>query len=212
MLESTTPKVLSSQRNERLVISLVFFSPLAISLVFFFPFSCRQQPLFGGSKSKNGSSSIKGTTTQSTPATHTTGADENNNRPPASTEQTHAEKKSAPTASTAISAKHTARVDEKSNQPLASLGWNHREKSKSTAMITPAGSDGGAHEEHGHSISSASAASTIGERPSTAPMHSDGRVVMRPLGLADTSDLGPPSVVFEPGFSRLRTRRVILDR
>lgn len=48
-----------------------------------------------------------------------------------------------------------------------------------------------------------------GRRPSTAPTHTDGKVVMRRLGL-DSAD--PPSVVFEPGFSRLQTRRVILDR
>lgn len=59
-------------------------------------------------------------------------------------------------------------------------------------------------------------------RPSTAPMHSDGKVIMRPLGRVAGAGGGhgggegggqdPPSVVFEPGFSRLRTRRVILDR
>lgn len=48
-----------------------------------------------------------------------------------------------------------------------------------------------------------------GARPSTAPMHTDGKVAMRRLG-SDSHDA--PSVVFEPGFSRLRTRRVILDR
>eukprot|EP00752_Nemacystus_decipiens_P007651 g6840.t1 len=63
-------------------------------------------------------------------------------------------------------------------------------------------------------------------RPSTAPTHADGKVMMRPLG-RETPGCGgggnegdgeegggqdPPSVVFEPGFSRLRTRRVILDR
>lgn len=61
--------------------------------------------------------------------------------------------------------------------------------------------------------------SVEGERPSTAPLHSDGRVVMRPLGqqrnpgrAGEGGGIEPPSVVFEPGFSRLRTRRVILDR
>ncbi|CBN79756.1 conserved unknown protein [Ectocarpus siliculosus] len=57
-----------------------------------------------------------------------------------------------------------------------------------------------------------------GGRPSTAPMHSDGKVIMRPLGLGQVDNgvpggsLEPPSVVFEPGSSRLRTRRIILDR
>lgn len=60
----------------------------------------------------------------------------------------------------------------------------------------------------------------------TAPMHSDGKVIMRPLGRMVGGGTGrgtgggggqgggqdPPSVVFEPGFSRLQTRRVILDR
>ena len=65
-------------------------------------------------------------------------------------------------------------------------------------------------------------------RPSTAPMHSDGKVIMRPVGRVRAGAGGagsgagagagegggqdPPSVVFEPGFSRLRTQRVILDR
>ncbi|CAN0418343.1 unnamed protein product, partial [Ectocarpus sp. 8 AP-2014] len=57
-----------------------------------------------------------------------------------------------------------------------------------------------------------------GGRPPTAPMYSDGKVIMRPLGLEQVDNgvpggsLEPPSVVFEPGSSRLRTRRVILDR
>lgn len=49
-------------------------------------------------------------------------------------------------------------------------------------------------------------------RPSTAPIHTDGKVAMRPLGLHGGINGDPPSVAFEPGYSRLRTRRIILDR
>ncbi|CAM9644454.1 unnamed protein product, partial [Laminaria digitata] len=74
-----------------------------------------------------------------------------------------------------------------------------------TTTTTSGGGGSGVHEQHGNS--------TVGAaRPSTAPMHSDGKVVMRPLEANDSDRGGPPSVVFEPGFSRLRTRRVILDR
>lgn len=46
-------------------------------------------------------------------------------------------------------------------------------------------------------------------RPSTAPAHGDEKIAMR-RSEPDGQDL--PSVVFEPGFSRLKTQRVILDR
>lgn len=48
-----------------------------------------------------------------------------------------------------------------------------------------------------------------GVRPSTAPMHTDGKVVMRRLG---SGSHDPPSVVFDPTYSPLKTRRIILDR
>lgn len=48
-----------------------------------------------------------------------------------------------------------------------------------------------------------------GLRPSTAPTHTDGKVVMRRLG---SGSHDPPSVVFDPTYSPLKTRRIILDR
>lgn len=47
------------------------------------------------------------------------------------------------------------------------------------------------------------------DRPSTAPTHTDGKVAMKYLG-RDNDDVS--SAIFDPAFSRLRTRRVILDR
>ncbi|CAM9217519.1 unnamed protein product, partial [Sphacelaria rigidula] len=48
-----------------------------------------------------------------------------------------------------------------------------------------------------------------GLRPSTAPTHTDGKVVMRRLG---SGSHDPPSIVFDPTYSPLKTRRIILDR
>lgn len=74
--------------------------------------------------------------------------------------------------------------------------------------------DGGGGDDNGGSPRNMDKGGALSEvvvvRPSTAPMHSDGKVAMRPLGTGLNGD--PPSVVFEPGFSRLRTRRVMLDR
>lgn len=65
-----------------------------------------------------------------------------------------------------------------------------------------------------HEGSSNGALPEIGERPATAPTCSDGNISMRPLvpEASTQAVVDPPSLVFESGFSRLRTRRMILDR
>lgn len=98
---------------------------------------------------------------------------------------------------------------------------NHRPSSTGNldilvhTVLAPAGEEGGGWRAKGNSTTNHKGAgvvlSAVGERPFTASIYSDGKVAMRLLR-NESGGRGPPSVLFEPGFSRIQTRRIILDR